>query len=98
MKNNYAKMNDEELELFLRNMQRKIDDVEDEREIILERSQGQHMSSEYVQSNIKKLDEEAESINNSIKEANIEIESRKGRNKGPAMQGGENGQDDGKHT
>jgi mevalonate kinase len=84
-------MNDEELELFLKNMQRKIEDLEDEREILLEKSQGQHMSSEYVQSNVKRLDEEAESINSSMKEINIEIESRKGRNKGPAMQEGENG-------
>jgi mevalonate kinase len=74
-------MNDEELELFLKNMQRKIEDLEDEREILLEKSQGQHMSSDYVQSNIKRLDEEAESINSSMKEINIEIESRKGRSK-----------------
>jgi hypothetical protein len=81
MKNDYTKMNDEELELFLKNMQRKIEDLEDEREILLEKSQGQHMSSEYVQSNIKRLDEESESINSSMKEINIEIENRKGRSK-----------------
>jgi mevalonate kinase len=91
MKNDYTKMNDEELGLFLKNMQRKIEDLEDEREIILVRSQGQHTSSKYVQSNVKRLDEETESINSSIKEINIEIESRKQHNKGPAMQEGENG-------
>jgi phage shock protein A len=91
MKNDYTKMNDEELELFYKNMQRKIEDLEDEREVILARSQGQHTSSKYVQSNVKRLDEETESINSSIKEVAIEIENRKVRNKGPAMQEGGNG-------
>jgi hypothetical protein len=91
MKNDYTKMNDEELDLFLKKMQRKIEDLEDEREILLEKSQGQHMSSEYVQSNIKRLDEEAESINSSMKEVVAEIENRKGLNKGPAMREGKNG-------
>jgi hypothetical protein len=77
MKDDYAKMNDDELELFLKNMQWKIEDLEDERAIILEKSQGNHVSSEYVQSNINRLNEEAESINSIIKEARIEMESRK---------------------
>jgi hypothetical protein len=72
-------------------MQQKIEDLEDEREIMIEKSQGQHTSSKYVQSNVKRLDEETESINSSIKEINIEIESRKQRNKGSAMEAGENG-------
>jgi hypothetical protein len=77
MKNDYEKMNDDELELFMKNMQCKIEDLEDERTIILEKSQGNHVSGEYVQSNINRLNEETESINSIIKEAEAEMENRK---------------------
>jgi uncharacterized protein YdeI (YjbR/CyaY-like superfamily) len=85
MKNDYTKLNDEELELFLRNMRRKIEDLEDEREIMLEKSQGQHTSSKYVQSNVKRLNEETESINSGIKEITIEIERRKRQENGQSL-------------
>ena len=67
MTNEYQDMNAAELEALLEKKRNRIEDIEDERYLVLEQSQsGQHIGSKYIQFRIKMLDDECGSLQNAI--------------------------------
>jgi chaperonin cofactor prefoldin len=78
MEDDYKNMNVAELETALKIALVKLDDAEDELELIREKSNsGQHMGSQYIQSNGTRLSYEIESMKNTIEKIKTEIENRK---------------------
>ena len=69
MENDYKNMNAAGLESLRREIREKLENIEDEREIILERSQsGQHIGSKYIQTRIQGLDDERKSLQDTMRE------------------------------
>jgi hypothetical protein len=78
METSYGAMSDIALEALLMNTQRRLDDKEDERSLILEQSQsGQHISSKYIRSHCGRIEQEIESLKNVEEEIKREMGSRK---------------------
>ncbi|MDR1576213.1 MAG: hypothetical protein LBS37_09435 [Treponema sp.] len=78
METAYDSMSDFELEILLANTQRRHDDKEDERNLILEQSQfGQHISSKYIRSHCERIEREIESLKSAAEEIEKEMENRK---------------------
>ena len=69
MANDYTAMSDDELEALLRKTRENLENMEDERYLILEQSQsGQHTGSKPIQSRIKILDNECAALKNAVAE------------------------------
>jgi phosphopantetheine adenylyltransferase len=78
MENAYDTMSDFELEILLANTQRRLDDKEDERSLLLEQSQsGQHISSKYIRSHCRRIEQEIEALKSAAEEIEREMENRK---------------------
>ena len=78
MENGFKSMSVSELEAYLQRTREKLENAEDELDIVLERSNsGQHVSSKYIQSNRERIEQEIESLNDTIQKILVEIESRK---------------------
>jgi hypothetical protein len=78
METAYGDMSDIELKTLLSNTQCKIDDKEDERNLILGQSQsGQHISSKYIQSHCERIERDIESLKSIVEGVEREVENRK---------------------
>jgi hypothetical protein len=74
----YKKMSDTELAELLKKTEDKIEDAKDELSIVGERSNsGQHVDSETLRSNQKRVEQEIELLNSAIENIKAEIKSRK---------------------
>jgi hypothetical protein len=77
MENSCKNMNSAELESLLKKTQEKIENSEDERDIILGQSQsGQHTGSKIIQSRIKKIDAEIKSLQDAAAEITEALENK----------------------
>jgi Na+/phosphate symporter len=64
---NTENMGNAELETLLKKLRMKLEDAEDERDIIFGKSQsGQHVSAEYIQSQNTRIERNIESLNDNI--------------------------------
>jgi hypothetical protein len=78
MEKNYKDMSDTDLEELLWKTKNKLEDAEDEFEIINGQSQsGQHMSSKYFQSHCGRIEQEIKYFHDAIEEIDVEIKNRK---------------------
>jgi cob(I)alamin adenosyltransferase len=78
MEKAYKEMSDTDLDEMLRRTQNKLEDAEDELEIINGQSQsGQHMSSKYFQSHCGRIEQDIKYFHEAIEEINTEIKNRK---------------------
>jgi len=85
MKTDYRNMSITGLEELLKKTQSKLEDKEDEKDLLEGQSQsGQHMSSEYFQSNYNRLEQDIKSLNSAVGEIKAAIESKKGSQASPA--------------
>jgi hypothetical protein len=58
METAYANISDSELEVLLTNTERRLENKEDERSLILEQAQsGQHISSKYIQAHCERIEQ-----------------------------------------
>jgi hypothetical protein len=74
----YKNMKDPELAELLKKTEDKLEDAKDELSIVGERSNsGQHVDSETLRSNQKRIEQEIELLNSAIENIKAEIKSRK---------------------
>ena len=77
MEKDYMNMSAAELEALLKQTQEKIEDIEDEQDIILEQSQsGQHTGSKKIQSKIQSLDAERTALQAAVKEITEALQNK----------------------
>jgi hypothetical protein len=80
METAYSDMSAIKLTALLTNTQNKIDDKEDERDLILGQSQsGQHISSKYIQSHCERIEQDIKSLKTIVEEVEREMENRKAK-------------------
>ncbi|MDR2501591.1 MAG: hypothetical protein LBD37_11035 [Treponema sp.] len=78
MANDYRAMSAAELEELLRKTRGNLENMEDERHLILEQSQsGQHTGSKPIQSRIKTLDNECAALKNAAEEISEALSLRR---------------------
>jgi len=73
MENNYKNLSAAELEALLKKTQGKILDLEDEKDLLIAKASGQHIGSESLQSNCKRIEKEIETLNADIEKIKAAI-------------------------